>query len=334
MIRACVIGLGVIGTAQAAVYSSDERSELAGVCDVNRERADAAAARLGVPAFTNATEMLHALRPDLVSMCIGGDSSPHVMPALERGCHVLCEAPLAPDLARVRELIAFAGERGRCLAADFNLRFTPAARKAKEWIDQGRLGTPLFINLALWSACGDEPGDAAAVLTQLGCHGFDMMRHLCGDIARVHCFAISGPGRREHSSAQANLQFANGVVGSLTVSADMATQHPLARCEVAGTIARLVVDDVYEEITLYPHAEEAKTVITNSIFGGLGSYEETYRCRIERLLQQLTAGAAPGEIEGSGQEALAAQVAVAAAMESLARGEIVELATPRGQGEF
>jgi predicted dehydrogenase len=330
MIRACVIGLDAVGRAHAAVYRSDERSELVGVCDAGRERADAAAARLGAPGFTDAAEMLRAARPDLVSVCVAGDSSPQVMLALERGCHVLCEVPLSPHLSRARELVAFARERKLCLAADFNLRFTPAARKAKEWIDQGRLGTPLFINLALWAACADEARNSGAVLRRLTCHAFDMMRRLSGEVSRLQCFATAGPGCREWSSAQINLQFASAVVGGLTVSADMPTQHPLARCEVAGTTARLVVDDIYEEISLYPHAEQEKTVISNSIWGGLGSYQDTHRCRVHSLLEQLSAGAAGAEIEGSGEEALAAQAAVEAAMESARRGGIVEMVSPVG----
>jgi len=324
MLRTCVIGLGAAGRAHAAAYRGDERSRLVGVCDADPERAQEAGARLGVPAFDDVGEMLEAVRPELVSACVSDDALTPVMQALERGCHVVCEAPLSPQLAQAREMVAFARDRGLCLAADLNLRFTPAAIKAKEWIDQSRLGTLLFINAALWSSCSDDAGDAL-LLRRLACHGLDMMRHLCGDIARLQCFAAERPDRRGLSSAQVNLQFAANVVGNLTLSRDMPARHPLARWEVAGTIARLMVDDIYEEITLYPHAEEEKTVITNSIFGGLGSYEDTYRCRLERLLAQLAAGAAPEAIEGSGEEALAAQVAVEAALESLERGDVVHL---------
>jgi predicted dehydrogenase len=326
MIRVCVIGLDRAGAAHADAYRRDDLAELVGVCDIDPQRRHAAAARLGVPAFSDAAEMLQALRPDLVSVCVGGDQFARVMQALEAGCHVLCQAPLSPEPAPAREMIALARARGVCLAADFNLRFTPAAIKAKEWIDEGRLGTPLFINTALWCASEPAPTDSAAFLWRLACHGFDLMRHLCGDIARVQCFAVSAGRDEAFSSAQVNLRFVNGVVGGLTISCDMASHHPLVRCEVAGTTARLVVDNIYEEITLYPHAEEEKTVITNSIFGGLGSYEETYRCRIQRLIEQLAAGAAPGEIEGSAEEALRAQEVVAAAMTSLETGEIVEVA--------
>jgi UDP-N-acetylglucosamine 3-dehydrogenase len=324
MIRACVIGLGASGCAHAAAYRGDERAQLVAVCDSHAARAGAVAARLHVPAFSDPAEMLRAVKPDLVSICVEGDPSALVAQALDADCHVLCEAPFSADLAATRELVALARASGRILAADFNLRFTPAAIKAREWIEAGRLGGPLFINAATWLTC-DEGSEAPWFMRRLMCHGFDLMRSLCGDVERVHTFAANAPEGRPPSSMQANMQFASGVVGNLTVSSDMPARHPLARWEVAGTTARVVVDNVYEEIIFYPHAEEEKTVITNSIFGGLGGYEETYRWRIRRLLDQVAAGAGFDEIEGSAEDALAAQAVAEAAMESLGTGDVVRV---------
>jgi predicted dehydrogenase len=51
MIRVGVVGMGGIGNRHAEVYARDPLSQLVAVCDVVRERADAAAQRFGVPAF-------------------------------------------------------------------------------------------------------------------------------------------------------------------------------------------------------------------------------------------------------------------------------------------
>jgi predicted dehydrogenase len=327
MIRVCVIGLEVAGSLHADVYRGDELAEVVGMCDVNPQRLHAAAARLGVAAFADLGEMLDALRPDLVSVCVEGDAVAPVRQALQAGCHVLCEAPLAQEVRQARDMVAAARAHSLCLAVNFNLRFTPAALKAKQWLEEGRLGTPLFINTTLWSGPNEASSDDAESLWRLAHHGLDLIRWLCGDIARLQCFAVKTPQRETWSSAQINLETAAGVVGNLTVSRDMATRHPLARCEVAGTTARLVIDNIYEEIALYPHASEEKTIITNSIFGGLGGYEDTHRCRLERLLEQLEAGVAPDEIEGSGAQALLAHLAVEAARMSLESGEVVGVAS-------
>ena len=58
MLRVCVIGLGHIGNLHARIYQEDDMVELVGVCDVNRERADAAAKKFDVPCYYDAPMML------------------------------------------------------------------------------------------------------------------------------------------------------------------------------------------------------------------------------------------------------------------------------------
>ena len=62
-LRVVVVGMGGIGNRHADMYKSDPLAELVGVCDLNKERADAGAARLGVPGFTDAKKMFAALKP-------------------------------------------------------------------------------------------------------------------------------------------------------------------------------------------------------------------------------------------------------------------------------
>ena len=60
-LRVVVVGLGGIGNRHAGIYKADPLAELVGVCDVDKTRADAAAARLGVPAFYDAEKMFATL---------------------------------------------------------------------------------------------------------------------------------------------------------------------------------------------------------------------------------------------------------------------------------
>src|SRR5512143_209206 len=119
MFRVCVIGMGPIGNRHADMYRADELSELVGVCDRQKDRADAAAKRLGVPAFYDARKMLESLQPQLCSITTGGYEygSDHFEPtiqALEAGCHVLGEKPICNDIAKAEEMVAKAREMGVC----------------------------------------------------------------------------------------------------------------------------------------------------------------------------------------------------------------------------
>jgi len=244
------------------------------------------------------------------------------MQALEAGCHVLCEKPICNEIPKAKAMVAKAKEKGLCFGINLNHRFTPAARLAKKWMDEGRLGHLLFINMSIWIK---NPAESSPYfhIKALHPHSVDIMRHFCGDIEAVHCFATKAPGRTIWSTAQFNMRFKNGVVGSLTGSYDIERGHPMERCEVAGLKGRFVLEDMFREVTLYPAGSLEKTVYTNPIFGGMRDFEDTFRNRIHRFLEQVTEGAAPDEIDGSGADGLAAQKVLQAAIESLETETVV-----------
>ncbi|NLS77366.1 MAG: Gfo/Idh/MocA family oxidoreductase [Chloroflexi bacterium] len=327
MLRACVIGLGPIGNRHADMYKGDRLAELVGVCDLRKERADAAAARLGARAWYDVDTMLREAQPDVVSVTTGGYEygSEHYLPtmqALEFGCHVLGEKPISNNIREAEEMVAKAKEKGVCYGINLNHRFTPAARIAKGWVEEGRLGHLLFVNMSMWIM---NPRESSPYfqLKALHPHTVDVMRYFCGDIEAVQCFATKAPGRNIWSTATFNMRFVNGAVGTLTGSYDIERGHPMERCEVAGTGGRFVLEDMFRELTLYPAGNMLKTSYSNPIFGGMGGFEDTFKDRIHRFLEQLTAGAKPEEIDGSGVEGLAAQKVLAAAIESLDTEKIV-----------
>ena len=331
MLRVCVIGMGPIGNLHADCYLSTSVCQLVGVCDIIKERADAAADRLRVPAFYDADDMLRQLAPDICSVATGGYEygSDHYLPtmqALEAGCHVLGEKPISNEIDQAVEMVSSAKQKGLCYGINLNHRFTPLAWKAKTWIEEGRLGALLFINMAMWIK---NPAESSPWfhIKALHPHTVDIMRYFCGDITSVQCFAIKAPGRTIWSTAHFNMQFANGVVGGLTGSYVIQRGHPMERCEVAGTKGRLVLDDLFDELTLYPAGAMEKTVITNTVFGDIKekTFADTFRNRIARFVEQLGEGCRPEEIEGSGADGLAAQKVLAAAIQSIEQGAVVQV---------
>ena len=326
MLRACVIGMGPIGNRHADIYRGDPLAQLLAVCDILRERADAASARLGVPAFYDAREMLEALKPDLCSITTagvenGGDHYLPAMQALEAGCHVLCEKPISNEIPKAVEMVNFARQKGLCLGVNLNHRFNPAHRLAKRWIDEGRLGHLLFVNMAMWIKNPVESSPYFQIQA-LHPHTVDVMRYFCGDIEAVQCFATKAPGRKIWSTAQFLMRFKNGAVGTLTGSYDIERGHPMERCEVAGVGGRFVIEDMFREVTFFPAGNLEKIVYTNPIFGGLTGFEDTFKERIHCFLEQVAAGIPPSEIDGSGEEGLAAQKVLAAAIKSLETGQV------------
>lgn len=329
MLKVCVIGMGPVGNRHARVIRDNAGAVLTGVCDIRQDRADEAARVHAVPQFYNAVNMIAELKPDVCTVATGGyeygsDHYEPTMLALDAGCHVLCEKPISNDIARAEEMVALARGKGLCFGINMNHRFTPAAVLAKKWVAEGRLGHLLFVNMNIWIKNTNESSPYFQIKA-LHPHTVDIMRYYCGDVEEVHCFATKAPGRKIWSTAQFGMKFANGTIGSLMGSYDIERGHPMERCEVAGTGGRFVLEDMFRELTLYPAGNLEKTVYTNPVFGGMRDFEDTFRNRIGRFLEQVAQGVPPSEIDGSGADGLAAQKVLAAAVESLEKGTVVRV---------
>ncbi len=334
MLRVAIIGLGPIGNTHARHYFEHPECTLAGVCDVIRARADAAGERFQAPVFYDAQEMLRAVKPDICGICTGGheygsDHYEPTMQALEAGCHVLGEKPISNEIAQAETMVRYARDKGLCYGVNLNHRFTKLTRIARQWLDEGRLGQLLFMNMAMWILNPRETSPWFQIKA-LHPHTIDVMRYFCGDIATVQCFVTRPPERSIWSTAHFNMQFACGVVGGLTGSYDIARGHPMERCEVAGVGGRFVLEDMMQELTWYPAGKMEKTAITNTPFGNVPekSFDDTFRNRIHHFVEQVAAGVAPGDIEASGADALAAQRVLAAAITSVEEKRVVEVLVP------
>lgn len=246
------------------------------------------------------------------------------MQALRAGVHVLGEKPISNEIREAEEMVACARDNGLCYGINLNHRFTPAARLAKKWMDEGRVGHLLFMNMGMWIMNPRETSPWFQIKA-LHPHTVDIMRHFCGEIETVHCNALIAPGRDIYSTAQFNMRFENGCLGHLTGSYDIERGHPMERCEVAGIKGRFVIDDMFREATLYPAGDLVKQVYTNPVFGGMGSFDDTFRNRISRFVEQVLAGDAPEAIDGSGADGLAAQKVLAAAIESIKTGQNINV---------
>jgi len=322
MLKTCVIGTGPIGNIHAEVYKNLPNAVLSAVCDIIPERAETTGKKFGVPYYLNAEKMLEAEKPDIVSITTGGYeySSDHFKPtieALEAGADVLCEKPISNDISHGTEMVETAKRLGRRFAVNLNHRFTPAARAAKQWQNEGRIGELLFCNMSLWIGRFEKFDSEYYHLKALNPHSIDIMRHYCGDIEEVFCYAVKATGREIYSTASVNVKFTNGAVGHLTSSYDIARGHPMERCEVAGVKGRFVFEDMWREATLYPADSWIKEQYTNPVFGGFTGFSDTFRDRIECFVNEVEAKTSPDQIDGSGSDGLEATRVIHAAIRSI-----------------
>jgi predicted dehydrogenase len=327
MLKVAVIGLGGIGNTHARYYNENPDAELVAVCDINRERADKAAQTHKTKAYYSVEDLLANEEFEAVSVCTagvenGGDHYLPTMQVLEAGKHTLTEKPISNNIEHAREMVKKAKEKGVKFGINLNHRFTPAAERLKKFQTDGELGEVLFINMALWI---NNPNESSPWfhIKALHAHSIDVMRYFGGDIARVQCFMHKGPGRTIWSNLSMNVQFESGAVGHLTGSYDASMHHPIERCEVGGSKGRGIIENVYERLEFLPRESKEKTVIENGIFGGMGSFSDTFKNRINKFVAQINDG--DEVLVASGEEGLAAQEVIEAAIRSHENGTVEEV---------
>lgn len=170
--QVAIIGCGGQGNIHATAFAQLDGVKIVGCCDVVPERAKALAEKFGAQAFTDANEMLSAMRPDIVSVCTYEDThAPMTIAALKAGAHVLCEKMLASSLDEARAMVQEAKETGKLLATQFNYRHIPSVRWLKNLLDGGALGEPLLITMLTHALCHH--------------HGLDLLRFLFGEVTTV-----------------------------------------------------------------------------------------------------------------------------------------------------
>lgn len=323
-----IVGVGNIGSIHASVYKENPKTEIVAVCDIVRTKADDAAEKFGGRAYYSVKEMLESgIQLDLVSVCTKGEEngSEHFTPTMEllqAGIPVLGEKPISNNIEEGKQMVEFARENRIPYAVNLNHRFTPAAERAKEWIENGRLGKVHMINMKMWI---NNPVESSPWfhLRALHPHSFDVIRYFCGDVKRVAAFMMKGEGRSIWSNTQIILEFENGAIGNLVGSYDAGASYGLERCEVVGSKGRFVLEDACEHLTYNSrHSIEAENY---SYLGGMRSFNETFKSRINSFVDQLISGVYYDQVNGSGEDALRAQLIIEAAIQSWETGTIVEV---------
>ena len=150
MLKVAIIGLGNIGNTHTRCYTAIDGVEIVALCDLLPERVDPVAQQYGVPAYHDLGELLANAEIDAVSVCTagpenGGHHYAPTMQCLDAGKHVLVEKPISNNIEQAREMVQRARERGLLLGVNLNHRFTRAADRAKELMDQGALGEVLWV---------------------------------------------------------------------------------------------------------------------------------------------------------------------------------------------
>jgi predicted dehydrogenase len=132
-----------------------EHAELVALCDPSQVRMAFWNRLLGlwgvppVPTYPAAAfrRMIGEQRPDVVIVCsVDATHHEYTAAALELGCDVITEKPMATDAEKARLILDAAERSGRRVTVAFNYRFAPSFTRLRQVVAEGRIGTPLLVD--------------------------------------------------------------------------------------------------------------------------------------------------------------------------------------------
>lgn len=141
--RIGIVGIGWWATAMhLPTLQEDSTARVVAICDLDEERLRVAGDRFGIGArYTDVDAMLAAERLD--GVIVGTPHVAHAGPAiaaLEAGCHVLVEKPMATSAADARAIATAAMKAERQVMVPTGLNFTAFTARARDWVQSGRIG--------------------------------------------------------------------------------------------------------------------------------------------------------------------------------------------------
>jgi predicted dehydrogenase/nucleoside-diphosphate-sugar epimerase len=190
-LRVGIVGAGYVSKHHIRALRTLEWVEIAGVADVNVDAARAVAADFGIPTAVDSLAKLLPLGLDAVYV-LTPPATHHMLAieALEAGCHVLVEKPLAESVADCDAMIAMARARGRVLAVNHSDRLDPIVLAALDEVRAGACGELIGVDFYRGSdyapyAGGTRTGvyrKGSYPFQDIGVHGLYLLEAFLGRI--------------------------------------------------------------------------------------------------------------------------------------------------------
>jgi len=165
--------------------------------------------------------------------------------AAEAGKHVLCEKPMALNVADCDKMIAACKTNNVRLGIAYYRRFYPVIDRVKEIIASGEIGKisfaqinafeyfdPPFEHPRYWLL--EKAKSGGGPMMDFGCHRLEVLTNLFGDVKQLKSIVSNAVfGREVEDTASALFQFENGTCANLTVT--HAADEPQDTLDIFGT---------------------------------------------------------------------------------------------------
>jgi predicted dehydrogenase/nucleoside-diphosphate-sugar epimerase len=191
--RAGLVGAGNICEFHVAAIKALPDVELVGVTDLDRKRAQANAERWGTIAFDSLEQLIDAGANVIHVLTPPSSHAKIAIAALDKGCHVLVEKPIAEDEREALEVGRIAKARGLVATVNHSLLYDPQVKRALDAVKAGALGQIVSVDILRGSEYPPYEGgplppwyrDAGAPFRDIGVHCLYLIQELLGSIENV-----------------------------------------------------------------------------------------------------------------------------------------------------
>ena len=200
-LRFLLVGCGTIGERHAQLAATN--GNLVAVCDVLPQRARQFSKQYDCFGYTSLNDMLnnHADADVLVVCTPNGLHAAHSIAGLQNKMHVLCEKPMALNVADARAMNKAAAKARKSLVIVKQNRYNPPVAAVKELLERNRLGTVYSIQMnCFWNRNknyytssnwrGTKEMDGGVLFTQFS-HFIDLLWWFFGSIEKVKGFTAN-----------------------------------------------------------------------------------------------------------------------------------------------
>lgn len=278
-LRVAIVGAGYVATHHLSALKRLDFVDVVGICDSQLPAAQALAKRFGVARAAARLEELADAQPQAVYVLTPPSSHPAIaLAALDMGCHVLVEKPMADSVADCETMIARAQARGRQLGVNHSDLFDPVLMRALQAVRDGRIGEVVSVDIIRNSeyppyAGGPLPGSVTQgsyPFRDLGVHGLYTLEAFLGGINHAEvAFQSRGTDPNLHFDEwQAHVQAERGV-GRLLLSWNARPMEN--RVFVRGTRGTIEIDRFLQTCRIHRVLPGPKFIgiVANAFFSSL-----------------------------------------------------------------
>ncbi|MDP9174286.1 MAG: Gfo/Idh/MocA family oxidoreductase [Planctomycetota bacterium] len=190
-LRVAVIGCGGISETHLKAFANMPDVEMVAGVDVKAERLKNIEEKFGIHAlYTDWKKMLNDEHPDAVSICTpNGVHSAPTIDALNAGCHVIVEKPMAMNPGECQKMIDAAKKNKKKLAVGFQYRYHPNTDYLVRARDEGQFGNIMFVKcqalrrrgIPNWGVFGQKHLQGGGPMIDIGVHVIEMAHYLMGE---------------------------------------------------------------------------------------------------------------------------------------------------------